>query len=219
MEKQKNSECWYKDVCDDDCFMCNTYLQLKWQMDNSGLPAVLQRPIELYITDDNKCDKQMYKRLADIRKNIVDFVDGGNSLYICGYAGNGKTSWAIKLLQSYLHHKAPGNYERLQGMFVSVTDLLLRLKDFNNPVPKEYKDNLERVPLVIWDDIGITGMSQYDYTQIYTMINNRYLAGKSNIYTSNLVERMSLEDIVGDRLASRIYGLSEIIELKGRDMR
>lgn len=219
MEKQKNSECWYREVCDDDCFMCRTYLEMKWQMDNSGLPAILQKPIDMYITDDNKCDKQMYKRLADIRKNIVDFVDFGNSLYICGYAGNGKTSWAIKLLQSYFHHKAPGNYERLQGMFVSVTDLLLKLKDFNNPVSKEYKDNLENVPLVVWDDIGITGMSQYDYTQIYTMINNRYLAGKSNIYTSNLVERSDLEDIVGDRLASRIYGLSEIIELKGKDMR
>jgi len=199
--------------------MCQTYLELKWQMDNSGLPEKLQKPIDMYITDCNRCDRSSYKRLADIRKNIVKYVTEGNNLYICGEAGNGKTSWAIKLLQSYLHHMAHGNYEKLQGIFVSVSDLLLRLKDFNNPIPKEYKDNLEKVPLVVWDDIGISGISQYDYTQLYTLINNRSLAGKSNIFTSNLVDRRDLEDLIGERLTSRIYGSSEIILLKGGDMR
>lgn len=199
--------------------MCQTYLELKWQMDNSGLPEKLQKPIDMYITDCNRCDRSSYKRLADIRKNIVKYVGEGNSLYICGEAGNGKTSWAIKLLQSYLHHMAHGNYEKLQGIFVSVSDLLLRLKDFNNPIPKEYKDNLEKVPLVVWDDIGISGISQYDYTQLYTLINNRSLAGRSNIFTSNLVDRRDLEDLIGERLTSRIYGSSEIILLKGGDMR
>ena len=219
MEKQRNSNCWYLQVCQDDCFMCQTYLELKWQMDNSGLPEKLQKPIDMYITDCNRCDRSSYKRLADIRKNIVKYVTEGNNLYICGEAGNGKTSWAIKLLQSYLHHMAHGNYEKLQGIFVSVSDLLLRLKDFNNPIPKEYKDNLEKVPLVVWDDIGISGISQYDYTQLYTLINNRSLAGKSNIFTSNLVDRRDLEDLIGERLTSRIYGSSEIILLKGGDMR
>ena len=219
MEKQRNSNCWYREVCDDDCFMCRTYLELKWQMDNSGLPCKLQQPIEMYITEENKCDKTAYKRLATIRRDIVDYVKDGNNLYICGYAGNGKTSWAVKLLQSYLHYKSSGNYERLQGMFISVSDLLLKLKDFNNPVSKEFKDNLETVPLVIWDDICITGVSQYDYTQLYTLINNRTLAGKSNVFTSNLINREDIEDLIGERLASRIYGQSEIIQLKGKDMR
>lgn len=219
MEKQRNSNCWYLQVCDDDCFMCQTYLELKWQMDNSGLPEKLQKPIEMYITDENKCDRGAYKRLSSIRKGIVDFVKNGENLYICGYAGNGKTSWAIKLLQSYLHHMAHGNYEKIQGMFVSVSNILLQLKDFNNPIPREYKSNLEKAPLVVWDDIGITGISQFDYTQLYTLVNNRILAGKSNIFTSNLVNREDLEDIIGERLVSRIYGSSEILELKGRDMR
>lgn len=219
MEKQRNSNCWYLEVCNDECFMCRTYLEMKWQMDNSGLPDKLQKPIEMYITDGNKCDKAAYKRLAGIRKDIVNYIGAGNNLYICGKSGNGKTSWAIKLLHSYLHHKAPGNYERLQGVFISVADLLLRLKDFNNPISKEFKDNLETAPMVVWDDICITGISQYDYTQIYTLINNRVLAGRSNIFTSNVIDRGMLDEVFGERLTSRIYDLSEIIELKGKDMR
>ena len=220
MEKQRNSNCWYKEVCQEDCFMCTTYLEMKWQMDNSGLPAKLQQPIEMFIYKDvNQCDSKAYKRLAEIRKGIVEFVDAGKNLFICGRSGNGKTSWAVRFLHSFFHHRAAGNYENLQGMFISVGDLLIRLKDFNNPVSKEYRDNISNVPLVIWDDICLTGISQYDYTQIYTLINNRMLAGKSNIFTTNISDKEKLEEIFGERLVSRIYDSSEIIELKGADMR
>ena len=219
MEKQRNSNCWYIEKCNDDCFMCSAYLEMKWQMDNSGLPLKLQRPIDMYIVKSNECDKNAYNRLAAIRKNIVQFVEDGNNLFICGRSGNGKTSWANKLLHSYLHHKAPGNYENLQGMFISLGDLLLRLKDFNNPVSREYRNNIDKVPLVIWDDICLTGISQFDYTQLYTMINNRMLAGLSNIFTTNISDKRKLEETFGERLTSRIYDSSEIIELKGKDMR
>lgn len=219
MEKQRNSNCWYFQVCQDDCFMCKTYLELKWQMDNSGLPAKLQRPIDMYLSDVNRVDKKAYERLKAIRKDIVQHVKDGDNFYLCGRAGNGKTSWAIKILQTYLHFKASGNYEKLQGMFVSVADLLIKLKDFDNPVTKEFRDNLEEVPLVVWDDICITNLSKYDYSQFYTLINNRMLAGKSNIFTTNISDKETLEDVFGERLVSRIYGSSEIIELKGGDMR
>lgn len=219
MEKQRNSNCWYLQVCQDDCFMCKTYLELKWQMDNSGLPAKLQRPIDMYLSDVNRVDKKAYERLKAIRKDIVRHVKNGDNFYLCGRAGNGKTSWAIKLLQTYLHFKASGNYEKLQGMFVSVADLLIKLKDFDNPVTKEFRDNLEEVPLVVWDDICITNLSKYDYSQFYTLINNRMLAGKSNIFTTNISDKETLEDVFGERLVSRIYSSSEIIELKGGDMR
>jgi DNA replication protein DnaC len=45
------------------------------------------------------------------------------------------------------------------------------------------------------------------------------MAEKSNIFTSNITTLEELEEIFGSRLASRIYTASEIIELKGMDMR
>lgn len=219
MEKPRNSDCWYKAVCKDDCFMCRTYLEMKWQMENSGLPLKLQYPIEMYIVDTNRVDKTAYARLKSIKQSIDKFVDEGKNLYICGRAGNGKTSWAVRMLHSYFHKKASYNYERLQGMFISVSDYLIRLKDFNNPISKEVKNRIDTVPLVVWDDVAVTGISEYDYTQLFTAINNRVLAGKSNIFTSNITSQKDIEAILGERLASRIYGASEIIELRGGDMR
>lgn len=217
---ERNSECWYKDTCNDDCNTCAVFFQMKYQMEHSGLPKAKQRPITLYLTDDNSGDKKAFYRLADIRKNIVDFVEQGKNLYICSkWTGNGKTSWAIKMLHTYFHHTAVGNYDNLKGMFVSTADLLLKLKDFNNPLPQSYKNNLENVDLVIWDDIALTNMSQYDYTQFYNIIDKRILAEKSNIFTTNCTSVEELAELVGAKIASRIYYTSEVIELKGKDMR
>ena len=216
----KNTECWYADSCADDCDICTIYTQLKWQMNNSGLPEAKQKPITLQITDNNSGDRPAFLRLAYIRKNIVDFVSQGENLYICSkYTGNGKTSWAIKLLQTYFHYTAQGNYENLKGMFVSVPKLLLQLKDFNNPLSAKYKQQLETVDLVVWDDVAVSGISQYDYTQLFTLIDSRMLAEKSNIFTSNIVNEQELWNVLGNRLTSRIFYSSEIIELKGKDMR
>lgn len=217
---ERNSECWYKDTCKDDCDTCAVFFQMKWQMENSGLPKAKQKPIVLKLTEDNEMDTDAFLRLRDIRENIVDFVEHGRNLYICSdTTGNGKTSWAIKMLHTYFHYTAVGNYDNLKGMFVSTTELLLRLKDFNNPLSKTYLDNLRTVDLVVWDDIAVSGMSQYDFTQLYSIIDARVLAEKSNIFTSNQPTAEGLADFVGSRLVSRIYYTSEIIELYGKDRR
>ena len=215
---ERNTECWYVNNCDDDCNTCSVFFQMKYQMEHSGLPLAKQKPIRLWL-DDN-ADEKSFNRLAEIRKDIVNFVEQGKNLYICSkWTGNGKTSWAIKMLHTYFHHTAVGNYDNLKGMFVSTTELLLQLKDFNNPLPKSYIDNLKNVDLVIWDDIAISGMSNYDFTQLYSIIDSRILAEKSNIFTSNQPSVEEFSKLMGGRLASRIYYTSEIIELKGKDMR
>lgn len=223
MEERLNSKCWYKEVCTEtDCSEnCMIYTQLKWQMDNSGLPECRQTPIRLYISDNsNACDRAVFQILGDIRKNIVSFVqEGGNLCLVSQYTGNGKTSWAIKLLQTYLHFTAAGNYENLKGMFVSVPELLLKLKDFNNPISNKYKNWLQTVDLVVWDEIALTGMTQYDYNQLYVYIETRMLAGKSNIFTCNYSKPEELEKVLGARLTSRIWNSSRILEFHGMDER
>lgn len=215
---ERNSECWYVSSCKDDCNTCATFYQMNWQMQHSGLPKAKQKAIALYLLDD--VDEKAFNKLAEIRKGIVDFVEQGKNLYICSeYTGNGKTSWAIKMLHTYFHYTAVGNYENLKGMFVSTTNLLLQLKDFNNPLPKKYLDNLKTVDLVVWDDIALSNMSQYDYLQFYNIIDQRILAEKSNIFTTNCCSIDELAKLVGAKTASRIYYTSEIIELKGKDNR
>ena len=130
MENSKNTDCWYASNCNEDCSVCLVYPQMMWQFDNSGLPKSKYAPIHLRPQSN---DVRAFNKLADIREDIDEFVEQGKNLYICGeIPGNGKTSWAIKMLQTYFHYVAEGNIFTVKGMFVSVPDLLLKLKDFNN---------------------------------------------------------------------------------------
>lgn len=217
MENSKNTDCWYAQTCEDDCSKCVIYPQMKWQFDNSGLPKSKYAPIHLRPQPN---DIRAFNKLADIRKDIDEFVEQGKNLYICGkIPGNGKTSWAIKMLQTYFHYVAEGNMFEVKGMFVSVPELLLKLKDFSNPLPIDYKENLKSCDLLILDDIAVTSISQYDYLQLFTIVDSRMLSGKSTIFTSNVTEIKQLEEIIGERLASRVFGNSIIVEIKGGDMR
>ena len=222
METHTNNNCWFKgtsictrDTCDD----CYIYGRMKMHFDYAGIPNNLQKIIRL-VPDD--CDTKSFNKLRDIKKDIYNWVQEGNNLYLCSHtAGNGKTSWAIKLLQSYLLQVYDfKSCEDRPGMFVSVSNLLISLKDFKNPQSASYLNHIKTADLVVWDDMAITGLSNYDYLQLYSYLDTRLLNGKSNIYTSNRVTMDELRQYVGDRLTSRIFSRNtEIITLRGGDNR
>lgn len=213
----RNNQCWYKDVCTYDfCTNCIRYSEMKYLMDNSGIPRNRQTPQSL-VAD---IDLEQYSRLADIKSDIVSFVENGENLFICSkYTGNGKTSWALKLLLRYFDEIWAGNGFRVRGMFVNVPTLLLQLKNFSHPLSEEYKHNLMEADLVVWDEIASTSISTYDYGNLLMFLDYRFSAGKSNIFTSNATTPEDVEKSVGAKLTSRIWNCSEIVEFRGKDRR
>ena len=219
---QVNKKCWYLEVCSKvgkECYMCRKFLEMSYLMENSWLPKNRQTiPPKLKPTTSH--DKEMFLELNDIRMSIDEFVRDGKNLYITSNCtGNGKTTWAIKLLLKYFEKVWDGNGLKVRGIFAHVPTLILRLKNFDNKLPTKDYENLKECDLVIWDDIAFTNLTSYDYTQLMALIDYRMLAGKSNIYTSNIPKFENLEEIIGNRLASRIYNASEIIEFDGGDNR
>lgn len=220
---ERNSECWYKEVCLADVSECNNcikFLEMQYLMEHSNLPKVRQRPQLLTAPE---CDLDAYTRLSEIKSDIVNFVEQGKNLYIASEnTGNGKTSWAIKLLLKYFDEVWAGNGFNVRGVFISAPTFLLKSKDFKNSDPEfeQLKKNLLKVDLVVWDDIASTNMSAYDYSQLLMYMDARLLNGQSNIFTGNYPSIAKLSERVGDKLASRIYGANtEIITFKGGDMR
>lgn len=212
----KKQECWYKTVCDSDCTNCIRYSEMRYLMDNSGIPSSRQYPQEL-IAD---IDLDKYRTLFDIKSNILEFVQHGGNLFICSsYTGNGKTSWAIKLLLKYFDQVWAGNGFRIRGLFVNVPTLLLQLKNFNNPVSEEFKLNLMNADVVVWDEIASTSISNYDHSNLLMFLDYRILNNKANIFTSNAVSLKELETNIGTKLASRIWNTSTVIEFRGKDRR
>ena len=115
---KRKTDCWYNKVCSyDSCINCIRYAEMKYLMENSGIPKARQMPISL----EAGRDYDAFVSLALIKDNILQFVERGDNLYICSEeTGNGKTSWAIKILLKYFDRVWAGNGFKVRGYFQHV---------------------------------------------------------------------------------------------------
>ena len=222
--KFERDKCWYLGHCDKSetaecCAGCIRYMEVHYLMMNSGIPRNRQYPMSLV---PPKTDMQAFVELRDIKNDIVNFVNSGENLYIfSNNFGNGKTSWAIKMLQSYFDQIWLGNGFRCRGIFIHVPTLLNKIKDGFNNKDEDFellKSRLISVDLVVWDDIAAVKLSDFDHANLLTFIDQRKLNELANIYTGNLTLD-ELPDAVGNRLTSRIWNDSTVIEFCGADRR
>ena len=216
--------CPYKQKCngrDCDKDFCMRKYRLDCLYDKSLLTATLRRHKTLY-TDQDGTDRAEFSQLAGIEQAADKFVEEGFNLYIhSSNCGNGKTSWAIRILTSYFQKIWPKSNFECQGLFISVPSYLLALKESISG-KNEYADfinkNVLEADLVIWDDIATKIGTEFELNHLLNMINTRMNNGKANIFTSNL-GKQDLTNALGERLASRICNKSIDIELHGADKR
>ena len=124
-------------------------------------------------------------------------------------------------MQKYFNDIWPGNGFKERGIFIHVPTFLTKFKEVMNKKDDNFeimKKKLTDIDLVIWDDFASVKLSDFDHTNLLTYIDTRKLNGKANIYTGNLYED-ELIDALGNRLKSRVWNDSIIVELKGSDMR
>ena len=173
-------------------------------------------------------DEEAFSELFDIRNNINQFVRSEkNNLVICSnYVGNGKTSWSVKLMLTYIEKNAHrldftdvNELDRVFdiALFCQTVPFLVKMKQFgNNLNTMEMYSRLEKSELVVLDDVGVlASMSQYDYNILYSIVETRLFAGLPTIYTTNATSQEELVSSTGPRLANRIWATSKIIKLNG----
>lgn len=187
---------------------------------NANIPKKYSGEIKL---TPFECDLENFKRLNNVKNDISNFVANGCNLLIYSkITGNGKTSWAIKLMKAYLEYANNYSFDNdCPTYFVNVTRLLDMKKSSmgNNEIDIDQVETFLKISnLVIWDDIAVRGLSDYDKEYLYSLIDIRVINEKSNIFTSNLTPN-ELNDILGARLYSRIINTSIPIEFLGADRR
>lgn len=218
------NKCWYTSVCgkygSPECnASCIRYMEMDFLMQNSGIPRNKQYNVLL---TPSKEDVQAFVTLKKIKDNIVAFVENGESVYIYSHNfGNGKTTWAIKLMQKYFDSVWAGNGFRCRGIFIHVPTFLTKIKEGISRKDEDFetlKSRLTTVDLVIWDDIAATKLGDFDHANLLTYIDQRKLNQLSNIYTGNLYQD-ELQEALGNRLASRVWNDSIPVKFVGADRR
>ncbi len=213
---------YHSGKCDPEANFCIRLFKIDALQNNALLTKDQRRYIPLRL-DADKRDLNAFTQLRDIEQNIETHIKNGDNLYLYSrFCGNGKTRWALRLLNKYFERIwYESDPEACRGLFINVPRFLLALKD-NITQRSDYvqhiKDNVLDADLVIWDEVGSKGLTTFENENILSMINSRIDSCKSNIYTSNL-SADELKTAVGDRLYSRIFHMSKTIEFLGADKR
>ncbi len=199
---------------------CLRLFKIDFLLDKSLITEKYKSKIDLFL-DSDRTDLREFDFLRSIEQDIYNFVSNGSNLYICSkIPGNGKTSWSIKLLKAYILKIWPESKLECKALFVNVPKFILELKSnisSNSEYAQYVKTNIINADLVVWDDIATKSMSEFEHEHLLSLLDNRLINNKSNIFTSNILPD-NLHILAGDRLASRIKQ-SIIVEFKGKDKR
>jgi DNA replication protein DnaC len=147
-------------------------------------------------------------------------------VYLVGPAGVGKSIQAVLIMRNWfvewaqqegLDIKQPSGAWK----FVSCANLVMRIQDaWKTGEESAYKilTSIAEVPHLIIDDLGTEKPTDYVKQAVYFIFNEREQWQRQTIVTSNF----SLDKIdrqYDTRVGSRIAGMCDIREIKGKDRR
>lgn len=151
----------------------------------------------------------------EIRERFEKIRETRRGLYIHGSVGTGKTHIAYALKNKWDQgHKT--------ATFWNTTELLREIRaDYDRSLydkRRPEQDIMENKKLLFLDDIGSEKMTDFVGETFYMIVNHRYQELLPIIFTSNL-PISDLAERVGDRTASRIVEMCDVVELIGEDRR
>ena len=190
---------------------------------NSNIPSYyLSKEIALF---PQEIDLDAFHRLKNIENQCIRFVKEHWNLNIySNTVGNGKTSWAIKIVRAYIDTYAC-HYGNVDCLYINVPDFMaLRKRGFGNCIAQsqfaELEERAMNAKIVIFDELASKQTSEFDEDLLYRIINHRVSNSKSSIYTSNVLPQ-ELKKILGERIADRVISAPNTanVELRGDSRR
>lgn len=223
-------KCWAESYCTKlnaertNCIaICSGYQLLNIQYQEAEMPRKYQYMQDNILVAETEDEQMYYKWLHKWKDNVLENVEEGKSIWISSpTAGNGKTSWSCNIMGEYFQQLARNLEMSNRGLFVSAFDLAQRLKvSFkDDAIMQEVQSKIERmrdIELLILDDMFVTTYTDYLYDTFAEIIHHRYHMGKSTICTSNKhPEDLFNENLMDERLYSRITDMFDVIEFDGR---
>ena len=158
--------------------------------------------------------------LSGFSAEILSSVKSKKSLFIHGKCGTGKTYLAAAIAREEL-----AKDRRADVYMIDIDDLLSEIKSTFSAnggnaeeTEQELVERYATVETLCLDDIGAEKVTDWSASVLRRIINKRDGGEMRTIFTSNY----SLDELterLGDRIASRISGMCEVIFLAGSDRR
>lgn len=146
-------------------------------------------------------------------ENFETMRKSGKGLLLFGEVGTGKTFTAACIANALIDR----GVSCLVTNFTTIGNTLMGMYDGK----QDYLDSLNRVSLLVIDDLGVERKSEYMQETVYNVVDARCRSGLPMIVTTNLTseELKNAADITCQRIYSRLFESCIPLEVKGKDRR
>lgn len=152
------------------------------------------------------------RRVQEFTDAWLPGINNGRGALLMGPCGSGKTHLAVAALLEIIDGGKPGKL-----LFSNFQDLIQEIQaSFDSedaPSKSEILHPLLEVDLLVLDELGSQKPSMFVQDILYYVINSRYNAQRTTIFTTNYID--DLADRISERLRSRLYEMAEEIRLSG----
>ena len=156
----------------------------------------------------------MARTLETCRKYAQTFTPASGNLLFNGGTGLGKTFLSACIAREVAQNGYCVAYDSAQHLFTKL--------ERNRFAPDETSrlevDKLENCDLLILDDLGTELTGQFVIAALYSLVNDRLLAGKPMIISTNL-NIAEIQKRYSPQIASRLQGSFQLLPFAGQDIR
>lgn len=195
-------------------------------------PKFLERKLEWAFQPDAANPSQAAaKKMA--QKFIDDYPAIKKGLLFQGKAGRGKTTLLCAIGYELIEKKNISVY------YIDQNSLVREMRSGEHMMTRDFSlinrliDKLADIELLLFDELGTTGfdkLTPWIYENIYYIFNSRYNNNKLTVCATNYfdvkdtsesteVSQVTLEERVGKLIRSRLYEMTDIIQIGGSDFR
>ena len=157
----------------------------------------------------------MEKTYQSCRKYAYDFTERSGNLLFSGDTGLGKTFLSACIARTVADRGYSVVYESAGHLFAK----LERAKFNGDENAREEIKKYNECDLLIIDDLGTEMPGQFTTAALYSLVNDRLLAGKPMIISTNLNVKEDLARRYSSQIASRLQGSFRVVSFVGEDIR
>ena len=157
----------------------------------------------------------MEKTYQSCRKYAYGFTERSGNLLFSGDTGLGKTFLSACIARTVADRGYSVVYESAGHLFAK----LERAKFNGDENAREESKKYIECDLLIIDDLGTEMPGQFTTAALYSLVNDRLLAGKPMIISTNLNVKEDLARRYSSQIASRLQGSFRVVSFVGEDIR